>query len=64
MATAVKKLSQKEKEWRAEDDARTLKYYEEVVADAERYEMAKKVLEREAKNIASALDGEKANGII
>lgn len=56
-------LSEKEKKWRAEDDARTLKFYVEIVSDKERLSAANKVLEDEAKKIASVLDSQKANGI-
>jgi hypothetical protein len=57
-------LSKQELEWRAQDDARVLKAYAEIQSDQQRLDAATKVLEEEAKKIASVLDTTKANGII
>lgn len=60
-----KALSKQEKDWRAEDDARTLTRYAEVVADNERLTMAQAFLEKQVNNIASMLEQTtKARGII
>lgn len=60
-----KALSKQEKVWRAEDDARTLTRYAEIVADNERLTMAQDFLEKEAEKISSVLDQtNRAKGII
>ena len=47
-----------ETRWQAEDDARTLKRYMEIVADTNRHTMAKKILEEEIEQAQKILGGE------
>jgi D-serine dehydratase len=62
---AQKSMSKQEKQWQAEDDARTLTRYAEIQADEGRLEAAQKLLEEQAENIKYVLDQTtKATGII
>lgn len=61
------KLDKQEKEWRAEDDARTIKRHAEIIGDEERYQMAKDYIIKEAEKAAAALkiaDSYKQSGLI
>lgn len=46
---------EQEKQWRAEDDARTITRHAEILADKERYTMAKKHIEDQAAKAAAGL---------
>lgn len=53
-----KKLSEDELRWRAEEDARTLGRYQEIISDKDRLNRALKVAEKQADDLterASAL---------
>lgn len=49
------KLSEEEKKWRAEDDARTLIEYQKIYKDKKRMEEAKKKLKEKQEEIEKAL---------
>lgn len=49
------KMSEDEKEWRAEDDARTLIEYQKIYKDKKRMEEAKKKLKEKQEEIEKAL---------
>lgn len=49
------KISKEEKEWRAEDDARTLIEYQKIYKDKKRMEEAKKKLKEKQEEIEKAL---------
>lgn len=48
-------ISKEEKEWRAEDDARTLIEYQKIYKDKKRMEEAKKKLKEKQEEIEKAL---------
>ena len=58
------RLSQQEMQWRAEDDARTIKRYIEIQGDSERVMRANDILESEQKAINAALVATGVNNII
>jgi len=49
------KMSEEEKRWRAEDDARALKAYAELVKDKARMAAAKKQLKEQQRDINTAI---------
>lgn len=49
------KMSEEEKRWRAEDDARALKAYAELVKNKARMSAAKKRLQEQQKEINTAI---------
>ena len=49
------RMSEEEKRWRAEDDARALKAYAEIVRDKARMAAARKKLEEQQKDINTAI---------
>lgn len=51
----VEKLDERELEWRAEDDARTLMEYQKIYNDKKRLEKAKDKLREREKEIKEAL---------
>jgi len=61
---AKRTLSAREKQWRTEDDARTITRYEEIKNDDERMKLATKHLQDEADKVNEALVSLKANGIM
>lgn len=48
-------LDNKEQEWRAEDDARTLIEYQKIFNDKKRMELAKKKLKEREKEVKESL---------
>lgn len=59
MAKAIKVNSRTEADWMAEDDARTIERYNEIVGDKARLGRAMKAAEKQVKNLterASALN--------
>lgn len=48
-------IENKEKEWRAEDDARTLIEYQKIFNDKKRMELAKKKLKEREKEVKESL---------
>ena len=49
------KLSVQEKQWRAEDDARTLTRYQQIVSDKSRMSAANKALNKQIKEAEAGL---------
>lgn len=49
------KMSEEEKRWRAEDDARTLKAYAELLKNKARMASARKQLQEQQKDINTAI---------
>ncbi len=49
------KISKEELDWRAEDDARILAQYQEILLDAARLSRAKKAATKEVENLSSRL---------
>lgn len=49
------KLSAQEKQWRAEDDARTLSRYQQIMSDKSRMNAANKALNKQIKEAEASL---------
>lgn len=59
MAKAIKVNNKTEADWMAEDDARTIERYNEIISDKARLDKAMKAAEKQVKNLterASALN--------